>query len=618
MDVFFTLDLLGTAVFAYTGSVAAKEQRFHVLGVFYISFLTAVGGGTVRSVLLQTPDLFWMKSSAYFMVIGGVIAASYVIRINTNRLWFYVLDSLSIAIFVALGVSVTLQHGQPLHIAFAMGVLTGIGGGLIRDAITSRPPQALSDPAYPVIMAAAAIGSIVSINFGLETWTLACLAVSIVVLLNFTINYFRTGKFVKYQRTRSETDQLQDKHTDTRSTRRGHATQADNAYARHDRPSQSSRLPNHAESAKSSPVTPARHQMQPTGQTSKSGIRTLVHASAVIFLAGVATFHYLARSIPDATANVTASLAPPAAPPSDLSGHASADATAALRTTDIADGKQEYLALLQSIEDSLSGRQIALAEQLLSDAGRTSFSDHKLESLVIKTNNLKAYLTALDAADIALAGNDTTVLQEKLALASSLGYNDHRLATLKASLANSLELSKINTANKILARKSFELHLSSAEHQLGLGHTDLATAEIEAAKSFRIKSTKLARLEQQIAAEIAFDSTPLTDEEFEYAANRFRQLERAIKLQNINAISTLTSDNDQKRRLFSGLFDRYVEINASVSQLSTKADAKVISAKLELENMRLPNGNLAYPASSYGEITLSLQRTRQGWSRINW
>ncbi len=201
MNAFFILDLIGTAVFAYTGSVAAKQQRFHLLGVFYISFLTAVGGGTVRGILLQTPDLFWITSSAYFMVITAVVLLSYVVKINTNRLWFYLLDSQSLAVFVALGFSVTLSQGQPLHVAFAMGVLSGIGGGLIRDAITSQPPQALTDPAYPVMMLAAAVGSLAAQKLGLPVWTLSCAAVLMVVVVTMAINYVRTRTLISYDRT---------------------------------------------------------------------------------------------------------------------------------------------------------------------------------------------------------------------------------------------------------------------------------------------------------------------------------------------------------------------------------------------------------------------------------
>lgn len=576
MDVFFTLDLIGTAVFAYTGSIAAKQQRFHILGVLYIAFLTAVGGGTLRSILLQTPELFWMKSSAYFIVVCTVVLASYLIKINTNRLWFYVLDSQSLAIFVAIGIQQTLLQGQPLHIAFAMGVLSGIGGGLIRDAITSQPPQALSDPAYPVMMMAAALGSIAAIQSGLSTWSLACLAVLIVVFITIFINYHRTGRLVEYDRTRQNRSDHPAKPAHRHSARAGHThfykTPAD----------QNS--------------TDSIRYRSTSNKKPKSWLTTTVHASIVIVLSCVAGFHYFKQSITHATAN-TASPVP---------------------INHTIDEKIQYQAMLQSIEESLGFRQITLAEKQISETRRHSFADHHLDNLIIKTGNLKTYLTALDQADLALASNETGTLKKSITQASSLGFNDNRLDTLKMGLKNLEERAAIEAANINLAKKSFYLHLASAEHHLGLGNLNLAFAEIETARSLGIKNRKLEQIGEQIEIAKAFDATQLTDSDFEYAANRFRQLESAVKLKNINAISTLTSTNKQRRDIFNGLFDRYIEINASVINFSHDNNSKIINATLALENMRLPNGNIAYPPSSYGEIKISLQLTRQGWSKIIW
>ena len=583
MDVFFTLDLIGTAVFAYTGSVAARQQRFHLLGVLYISLLTAVGGGTIRGLLLQTPELFWMKSSAYLIVVSAVVLASYLIKINTNRLWFYVLDSLSLAVFVALGIQQTLLQGQPFHIAFAMGVLTGIGGGLIRDAITSQPPQALSDPAYPLMIIAAAVGGVLAINMGFQAWTLACLAVLIVVLLTAAINYYRTGRPVNYERTPQRPGE--------RSTASKHSPGFDR-----DRPAIHDAVPGRSRQ----------------GRQAKSGMMAFVHASMVIVLSCIAGFYYFNQSITDATANVTVinqGAGKPIAPASD-SGSVPLD--------NRADEKIRYVADLQLIDELLTGRQLATAKQRIGVVRGNSFADHRLDALSARADDLGVYLSALDQADLALASNDTESLANSIALASSLGFTDHRLETLKVGLANSRERAAIEAASLNLAKNSFKLHLASAEHHLNLGNLDLAQAEIETARSFGINNQKLIKISEDINAAIAFDTTPMTDAEFTYAADRFKQLESAIKLRNINAITTLTSDNKQRLDIFNGLFDRYLEINASVIDLSSEVNSKVINATLALENMRLPNGNIAYPPSSYGEIKLSIQRTRQGWSKIVW
>lgn len=586
MDVFFTLDLIGTAVFAYTGSVAAKQQRFHILGVLYISFLTAIGGGTLRGVLLQTPELFWMKSSSYFLVVCSVVIASYVIKINMNRLWFYVLDSQSLAVFVALGVQQTLLHGQPLHIAFAMGVLSGIGGGLIRDAITSQPPQALTDPAYPVIMMAAALGSTLAIQLDLPSWTLACLAALVIVFCSAAINYYRSGRLINYDRTRQSRD--------------GAAAHPDSLDGKR------------ASGVNSDAELPAAHNARHRHRKPKSGLMAIVHAGGVLVLSCIAGLYYFDQSITNATANVSVNNTTRTKLP------ASSGTVLSVPTKQLDDEKIQYLAVLQSIESQLDSRQPDKAEHLINDARRNSFSDYKIEPLAIKARNLRTYLIALDQADLALASNDTATLKESIAIASGLGYSDHRLDTLRMSLKNSLERAAIETANDTLARKSIKLHLASARHHLGLGNIDLAFTEIETARSFGINDRMLDQLREQIDSAKLFDSTPLTDADFEFAATRFKQLKQAIKLRNLQAISSLTADNIQRRNLFTSLFERYVEINANVEGLSIQNNSKIINATLTLENMRLPDGNMTYPPSSYGEINLSIQRTRQGWSKINW
>lgn len=580
MDVFFTLDLIGTAVFAYTGSVAAKQQRFHILGVLYISFLTAIGGGTLRGVLLQTPELFWMKSSAYFLVVCSVVIASYAIKINMNRLWFYVLDSQSLAVFVALGVQQTLLQGQPLHIAFAMGVLSGIGGGLIRDAITSQPPQALTDPAYPVIMMAAALGSTLAIQLDMPSWTLACLAALAIVFCSAVFNYYRSGRLINYNRMWQSRDEAHNSLGGKRASGVNPGVARDNDRHPHQKP--------------------------------KSGLMAIVHASGVLVLSCIAGFYYFDQSITNATANVSVNSA------AGIKAPASGGKPILTPTNQLDGEKIQYLVMLQAIESQLDSRLPDKAEQLISDARRNSFSDHKIEPLAIRANNLRTYLLALDQADLALANNDTATLKESIAIASDLGYSDHRLDGLRISLKNSLERAAIETANNTLARKSFKLHLDSAQHHLGLGNIDTALAEVETARSFGINDGMLEQISEQIDSAKLFDSTTLTDADFEFAANRFKQLAQAIKLRNLKAISSLTSDNRQRRNLFTGLFERYVEINANVAGLSIENNTKIINATLSLENMRLPDGNLTYPPSSYGEINLSIQRTRQGWSRIIW
>lgn len=569
MTVFFILDLIGTAIFAYTGAEAAKKQNFHALGVFYIAFLTAVGGGTVRSTLLQAPDLFWMKSTAYLMVVVAVVAVSYlrVMRFNTRRLWFYILDSQALAVFVALGTQVTLQQGQPLHIAFAMGILSGIGGGLIRDAVTSQRPQALTDPAYPVMMLTAAIGSGVSILLGLDAWILACAGVLVVVLIAATYHYIRTGTPLP-------------------------GTQLENGNSRYSQtylPANAPQKPSHVAGTEL-----RQHRTRPVKH--KSAFVAGTQALGVIGLSCIIGFYLFTP--PSAKTSTAAPVAPVIA-------------------TVVKNDRQNYQLLLSAANEHLKNRQLEKAELLVARLSLSKHAGSRLEHLKIKVSKLRTYLELLDKAELALATQNIPELQTAVTSATKLGFTDHRLQTLTMGLLNARERADIESAGKVLDQKNYELHLANATQYLAAGNLTLANAELTTARSLGIDSDALQRLESKINAQKQFEITPLSDEEYEYANQKFNQLAQAIKLRNIDAVSALTSGNE-RQQLFNSLFDRYIEINASVTSLSANNSKKIVSATLQLKNMRLPNGNLAYPPSDYGQISLFMQRTRQGWSRIQW
>ncbi len=576
MDVFFTLDLIGTAVFAYTGSVAAKRQGFHFLGVFYISFLTAVGGGTVRSVLLQSPDLFWMKSSAYLLVVTTVVAASYLLRLNTNRLWFYLLDSLSLAVFVALGLHVTLQHGQPLHIAFAMGILTGIGGGLIRDAITSQPPQALSDPVYPVMMLTAAAGCLLSVYVGMDAWVFSCAGVLMVALLNASYNYFRNGSPAGYWHLQSRMHLRDDNIMPSDSARR---LTADSRHRDYGTAIPRGRTINHR--------YPERRQ--PAKQ--KSAWLASTRALGVIGLACVVGFYWITPPSASTTA------AGPAAP---------------ISTT--ADNFQQ---LLSEADRLLENHQIDDAETILAELNSRQLTDTRLAQLNADASKLRNYHDLLDKAELALLAQQIPELQALITEASRFGFREQRFKAVSTGLMNARERASIETEKQLLTEKSFQLHLANASHHLASGDLALASAEVDLARSFGMNEDSLNRLARKIEIQEQRRDAAIRETDIDNANAQFEQLLQAIELRNSKAIASLTTGTNRDA-LFSALFERYIEINASVTGLSIDDGSRFVNATLQLDNMRLPNGNLTYPPSSYAKIHLSLKRTQQGWSKIQW
>jgi uncharacterized membrane protein YeiH len=134
------LYLLGTAVFAITGVLAAARQNMDVMSFVIIGVVTAIGGGTIRDVILDS-SAFWLQDTSYLYVAAGaaVVAFFFESRLRETYNVLLYLDALATAMFTVLATERTLRLGFSPGVAVLMGVLTGIGGGLIRDLLTGAP-----------------------------------------------------------------------------------------------------------------------------------------------------------------------------------------------------------------------------------------------------------------------------------------------------------------------------------------------------------------------------------------------------------------------------------------------------------------------------------------------
>lgn len=144
------LELIGTAVFAATGVLAVSRRGLDVVGAVMLGLVTAVGGGTIRDVLMRYP-IFWFEDFDYVWaaLVGAIIAFSLTALVaNAYRSLLY-LDALGAALFaIAAANKGLLNPGISAPVAVIMGVLTGIGGGLLRDVLAGRPTLLMSREIY--------------------------------------------------------------------------------------------------------------------------------------------------------------------------------------------------------------------------------------------------------------------------------------------------------------------------------------------------------------------------------------------------------------------------------------------------------------------------------------
>lgn len=166
------IEILGTFAFAISGIRHAAARHLDWFGGFVCGFAVAIGGGTLRDVMLDLPP-FWMTSSLYiictFAAQFAVIAFQRYMR-KLDNAWF-LFDTLGLASFTITGIQKTLECGYPFWVAIAMGCITGSAGGVIRDVLLNKTPVILRKEIY----------AMASVAGGLLYWLLTVLGVNVAV-----------------------------------------------------------------------------------------------------------------------------------------------------------------------------------------------------------------------------------------------------------------------------------------------------------------------------------------------------------------------------------------------------------------------------------------------------
>jgi uncharacterized membrane protein YeiH len=161
------LSWIGIAVFAASGALAAGRKSFDAIGVGVIAVVTALGGGTLRDLLLDRHPIFWIADATYLWVVLASAAATllYVRNRRPPNALLLVADALGLALFTISGAQVAEQQGLHGLIVVVMGTLTGAAGGVLRDVLCNEIPL-LFGPTETLYATAAIAGA--SAYLGLE------------------------------------------------------------------------------------------------------------------------------------------------------------------------------------------------------------------------------------------------------------------------------------------------------------------------------------------------------------------------------------------------------------------------------------------------------------------
>lgn len=154
------VEYIGTFAFAISGVRMAAQQRFDWFGAYVVGFITAVGGGTIRDLLLDIPP-FWMNNGSYLLCTAVAFACVIIFKKQLERVskTIFIFDTIGLCLFVVVGIEKTLAlECYPFWLAIIMGSITGAAGGILRDVLLNIEPLIFRKEIYA---SACVIGGIV-------------------------------------------------------------------------------------------------------------------------------------------------------------------------------------------------------------------------------------------------------------------------------------------------------------------------------------------------------------------------------------------------------------------------------------------------------------------------
>lgn len=178
------LDYLGVAVFAVTGGIVASRKELDIIAFLFFAFLTGIGGGTMRDLLLGVP-VFWVENEFYLLVclIVSILVwffAHWIERLNKPLRWA---DAIGLAAYSVMGAAKALSVGDTILVAMLMGVMTATFGGILRDTIAGEPSSIVKSDIYVSAAFAGAGSFVVLVQFGLVPVVAAAIAATLALVL---------------------------------------------------------------------------------------------------------------------------------------------------------------------------------------------------------------------------------------------------------------------------------------------------------------------------------------------------------------------------------------------------------------------------------------------------
>ncbi len=191
--MFYTIDILGTIAFAISGVLVAMNKKMDLFGILIIAFVTAVGGGTLRDILIGQTPVGWMKDMTFTYVILGSAVFAVIVRnkINYLRTSLFLFDTIGIGLYTVIGVEKGLSADLHPIICIALGTMSACFGGVIRDILCNEIPVIFRKEIYATACILGGLSYFLIRKLPLESDFVFMIAGAIVILIRLLAVKFK-------------------------------------------------------------------------------------------------------------------------------------------------------------------------------------------------------------------------------------------------------------------------------------------------------------------------------------------------------------------------------------------------------------------------------------------
>lgn len=183
MELIYYFDIVGTFAFAISGALVASKRKFDLFGVIIIAFVTAVGGGMLRDVLIDAHPINWIGDLNYIWTILIAVVCTFLFKSKIAPLakTLFLFDTIGIGVFTLLGLEKGLSFNLHPFVALVMGMVSSVMGGVLRDVLTNRVPLIFKKEIYASACLIGGIVYLVLVQYNVPQAALYLITISSIV-----------------------------------------------------------------------------------------------------------------------------------------------------------------------------------------------------------------------------------------------------------------------------------------------------------------------------------------------------------------------------------------------------------------------------------------------------